>query len=113
MKRDLQSPAAWDAFQSELRDELKAARPDPAHARKQLVKDQEEAANILAAIKAGIITATTQEALLAAEARQAEAKAELEAIERFEPSQISCPGRKTSTSSYQQPGEHRRCGCGP
>ncbi|RRS06381.1 hypothetical protein EIP75_02005 [Aquabacterium soli] len=51
-------------------------------------KAQQEASNILAAIKAGIFTTTTDEALLAAEARQAEAKAELEAIEQVEPSQI-------------------------
>lgn len=47
-----------------------------------------EAANILGAIKAGIVTETAREALLMAEARQAEVRAELDAIERFEPSQI-------------------------
>lgn len=56
VKRDLLSPAAWDAFQTELRAQLKSARPDPAHARKELAKAKEEAANILAAIKLGIVT---------------------------------------------------------
>ena len=88
VKRDLLSPAAWEAFQVELRAQLKAARPDPAQARKELAKAREEAANILAAIKMGIVTSTTKAALEASEARQAQAQAELAVIEQFEPAQM-------------------------
>jgi len=88
VKRELLSDDAYRAFESEARALLKAERPDPASARRRLAQAQKELGNLMAAIKAGIITATTKEALQDAERQADDARAELQAIERFEPSQI-------------------------
>ncbi len=98
VKKDLLSPVAWQAFQAELREQLHAMKPNPSRARRELAKAREVVANIMAAIKMGIVTPSTKEALQAAEAQQLQAKAELEAMERFEPAQILPRAREI----YQQ-----------
>lgn len=88
VKRELLSDEAFRAFEAEARALLKAEQPDPAHARRKLAHAQKELDNLLAAIKAGIITATTRAALEQAERQAEEAREELKAIERYEPTQM-------------------------
>lgn len=88
VKRELLSDEAFRAFEAEARALLKAERPDPAHARRKLAHAQKELDNLMAAIKAGIITATTRAALEQAEHQAEEAREELKAIERYEPTQM-------------------------
>lgn len=88
VKRELLNDEAYRAFEAEARALLKAERPDPANARRKLAQAQKELDNLMAAIRAGIITATTKQALEDAEHQAQAARAELQAIERFEPAQI-------------------------
>ena len=88
VKRELLSEEAFRAFEIEARALLKAERPDPAHARRKLAHAQKELDNLMTAIKAGIITATTRAALEQAEHQAEEAREELKAIERYEPTQM-------------------------
>lgn len=75
-------------FEAEARRLLKEAKPDASDAKRALKAARLEVENILAAIRAGIITASTKAALLSAEEREREAQAELEAIDRFAPTQL-------------------------
>ena len=63
-------------------------RPDYSGAQKRLREAQTELANIMGAIKAGIVTSSTKAALLAAENKQADAEAEIKAAKSFEPTQM-------------------------
>jgi hypothetical protein len=54
-----------------LRERQRLQRPDPTASQKQLAKVEGEIANIVAAIKAGILTASTKQALEQAEAERA------------------------------------------
>lgn len=88
VKAELLSDDAYKAFEAEARALLKAERPDPSQARRQLAQAQKELDNLMAAIRAGIITATTKKALEEAEHQVQSARDDLQAIERFEPAQI-------------------------
>lgn len=88
VKAELLSDDAYRAFEAEARALLKAERPDPARARRRLAQAQKELDNLMAAIRAGIITATTKQALEDAERQAQDARDELQAIEHFEPAQI-------------------------
>lgn len=88
VREQLLSPAAYAAFEADVRQSMRLARPDPAAARRALAQAKTEAENILAAIRAGIITPMTKAALEEAEERQRAASEELASIERFEPTQM-------------------------
>ena len=88
VKDSLLTDDAYRAFEIEARALLKQAKPDPAAARRRLAGARKELDNLMAAIRAGIITPTTKAALEQAEQLAAEAQEELLAIERFEPTQI-------------------------
>jgi hypothetical protein len=88
VKESLLSDEAYRAFETEARALLKQAKPDASAARRQLADAQKELDNLMAAIKAGIITPTTKAALQDAEQKVAAAQNELKAIERYEPTQM-------------------------
>ncbi len=88
VKDSLLSDDAYRAFEAEARALLKQAKPDPSAARRRLGQARKELDNLMAAIRAGIITPTTKAALQHAEQQAADAQEELLAIERFEPTQI-------------------------
>ena len=88
VKESLLSEAAFKEFEAEARALLKQLKPDPGQAKRKLKEAQHELDNLMAAIKAGIITPTTKSALEEAERQAGEAKEELMAIERFEPTQL-------------------------
>lgn len=88
IKDSLLSDEAYRAFETEACALLKQAKPDPGVAKRKLAHAHKELDNLMAAIRAGIITPTTKAALMEAERQAADAQAELTAIERFEPTQI-------------------------
>lgn len=63
--------------------------------------------------KLGIVTPSIKDALLVAEARQVQARADLEAIERFEPSQILPRAKEIHQQMAVSLENYQRCGCGP
>lgn len=88
IKDSLLSEDAFRAFELEVRVLLKQSRPDPSAARRRLAEARKELDNLLAAIRAGILTTTTKAAMEDAERQTAAAMAELRSIEQFEPTQI-------------------------
>ena len=88
IKASLISDEAFRVFETEARAALKEMRPDYSGAQKRLREAQTELANIMGAIKAGIVTSSTKSALLAAENKQADAEAEIKAAKSFEPTQM-------------------------
>ncbi len=88
IKESLISDEAFRIFETEARTALKDMRPDLSGAQNRLREAQTELANIITAIKAGIVTSSTKSALLAAENKQADAEAEIKAAKSFEPTQM-------------------------
>lgn len=83
IKQDLLSEEALELFLKETKDLLHQHNQMPkteldAHKRK-MAKAEQQIANLMSAIKAGIITPSTKAELERAEAEQAQAKAALEA----------------------------------
>lgn len=75
IRRDLFSPEGIELFVKEttrlLRERQRLQRPDPTASQKQLAKVEREIEHIMTAIKAGIFTASTKQALEHAEAERA------------------------------------------
>jgi DNA invertase Pin-like site-specific DNA recombinase len=88
VKAALLSEDAYHTFESEARTLLREMKPDAGATRRALAAAQRELENIMAAIKAGIVTPSTKGALQEAEADVARLSNELAAIERLEPSQM-------------------------
>ena len=88
VKASMLTDEAYRRFEQEVRALLRQARPDPQDARRKLQAAQRDVDNIMNAIKAGIFTASTKQALLEAEGKRDDAQAALAAIEAFEPSQM-------------------------
>lgn len=88
VKRDLLSERAFRAFEAEARRLLKDAQPDPSEARKVIAQAEKERDNILAAIRAGIVTPSTKAELERAEHQIEEARRELDKVLAFEPAQM-------------------------
>lgn len=95
IKRDLLSESAYQAFEREARRLLTEAAPDTTVIEKRIKDAERERDNIMAAIKAGIITGTTRQALIDAEQAATDAKAELKAARSYQPSQILPRARET------------------
>ena len=83
LKQDLFTPEASELFVKEttrlLRERAAALQPDLKRAQKDVEAANREIDNLMAAIKAGIITASTKAALEAAEAAKVEAESKLAA----------------------------------
>lgn len=88
VRDQLLSDAAFARFQKTLRAELKRATPDPAIAQRALHNAELELANIMAAIRAGIITPSTKAELLRAEAAVDAARANAGPQNTIEPDRI-------------------------
>lgn len=88
VKEALLNEDGFRRFESECREIIKSMRPDPAQVKRRREQARRERDNIVAAIKAGIITPTMKSELEAAEDRIQEADDELRAIARFEPAQM-------------------------
>ena len=88
IKESLLSEECYKLYVQEVSEMLQSERPDPKEARKRLQAAQKNLDNIMAAIKAGIVTSSTKTALLEAENKMEDAKRELEAVSSYEPGRI-------------------------
>lgn len=88
IKESLLSEDAYQLFEIETRALLKQAKPDSSLARRRVLEAKKELDNLMAAIRAGIITTTTKAALEEAEQQMAAAQDELRAMNAFEPTQV-------------------------
>jgi len=88
VKESLLTDDSFRLFETEARAMLKELRPDPSAARRNLQAATRERDNIMAAIRAGIVTPSTRQALLDAEAAMVDAQEALRVMERFEPTQM-------------------------
>ncbi len=88
IKESLLSEECYKLYEQEVSEMLRSERPDPKEARKRLQAAQRELDNIMAAIKAGIVTSSTKTALLETESEIEDAKRELTAVSAYEPARI-------------------------
>jgi site-specific DNA recombinase len=102
IKAELLSEAAYKAFEEEARRLLKEHQPDPADARRAAQKAKVEIDNIMAAIRAGIITPSTKQALEDVEARLQDAERQVREIQSCQPAQILPRAREIHRSMVEQ-----------
>lgn len=95
IRRDLLSEAAFQQFQRAVTAALKQAAPDTDAIRRRLADAERVHANIMVALRAGIITASTKAELLTAERDVTTARTELAAMRSVQPSQILPRARET------------------
>lgn len=88
IRQDLLTPEAFQEFERETRAALKRAAPDTSAAQRNMAKAHRERDNIMAAIRAGIITPTTKAELNRAETAAAAAQSELDAAMEWQPAQF-------------------------
>lgn len=95
IRRDLLSDEAFRTFERETRAALAQAAPDVGAAERRLAAAERVRENLLAALRAGIITPSTRAELLAAEAAVEAAKQEIVEIKAYQPTQILPRARET------------------
>lgn len=108
VRRELLSEAAFKRFQHSVQAALKRYAPDPSAAKISLASAERQRQNILAALRAGIITPSTRAELLAAEKSVAEAQRALEAIRRTDVAQILPRAREVWRRLVAELGSDRR-----
>jgi site-specific DNA recombinase len=94
IKDALLSEGAYSAFEVEAKTMLFEVKPDSSLTKRQLTEAKKQVENIMLAIKAGILTASTKSALMEAEQKVVEVQEKLNEIERFEPAQFFKMTRK-------------------
>ncbi|MGN6383699.1 MAG: recombinase family protein [Dyella sp.] len=94
IRRDLLSDAAFKRFQLAATAALKRAAPDLEGAKRKLAEAQRVHGNVMAAIRAGIITASTKAELVDAESAIEQARADLERLRSFQPAQFLPQARR-------------------
>lgn len=102
IKAELLSEAAYRAFEDEARRLLKTNKPDAGEAKRDVAKAKAEVDNILAAIRAGIITPSTKKAMEEAETRLLEAERRLVEVQGFQPAQILPRAREIHRALVEQ-----------
>jgi site-specific DNA recombinase len=88
IRETLLTDAAWRIAERAIAAALKRAQPDTAALEAQIRAADRDRTNILAALRAGIITPSTKAELLAAEQRIDQARAARDAAQRFQPAQM-------------------------
>lgn len=87
IREQLLSETAYKVLQASVRAELRRQQPDASGARQRLAQAVKERENLLAALRAGIITPSTRQALIEAEEQERQAAEALQAAQQ-EPAQI-------------------------
>jgi site-specific DNA recombinase len=87
-RAQLLDPKAFECFLADVRAELKRAVPDASGSERKLASAERVRENLMAALRAGIITPGTKSELLAAEAAVDQAKAELLQAKAIQPARI-------------------------
>jgi len=88
IRSQLLSDSAFDRYQKTLMVAMKKVDPDLSGGARRVADAEKVHANIMAALRAGIITASTKAELIAAEEGVAAAREELASIRNYQPSQI-------------------------
>jgi site-specific DNA recombinase len=88
IRDEMLSEENFKAFERETRRLLKQYQPDQAGARAEVAKAKQEVDNLVKALRMGIITPSTKEALQQAESGLAAARQRMEDAEAFQPTQI-------------------------
>lgn len=88
VRSQLLSAEAWEIAQREIREAMKRRAGDVGIYRRRLAEAEKVRENVLAAIRAGILTPSTRAELVAAEGAVDEATEALRAFERTSPSQV-------------------------
>lgn len=95
VQRELLTEDAFQRFAAAVTAELKSSAPDTEAAKRRLSSAETVHGNLMAAIRAGIITPSTREELVRAEAEVSAAREELAAVKAFQPSQILPRAKET------------------
>ncbi len=88
LREELLSDEAFEALVAEVQRLLDESKLNPKPLERELTKVRKESENIMAAIRQGIITPSTKQALEAAEARIGEIEKELAAMRHSKPRQV-------------------------
>ncbi len=88
IRNDLLSPAAFREFEREARKLLASEGPNTKALERDLRRAEQTRDNVMAAIRAGVITESTKAELIQAEQAVAEILADIEAIEAYQPAQM-------------------------
>ncbi len=102
IKDELLSEDAFAVFEQEARRLLREAQPDPRESARVVARARAEVENLLTAIRAGIITPATKQALETAEARLQEAEQQHRAVAQWQPAQILPRAREIHRSLVEQ-----------
>lgn len=108
VREQLLSDSAFQRFQRAVTAELKRSVPDLDGARRRVMEAERVQANIMAALRAGIITASTKAELLEAEADVSRARADVAALQSFQPSQIMPRAREVWRGMVAKLADHAR-----
>ncbi|MEZ2417670.1 recombinase family protein [Luteibacter sp. RCC_6_2] len=95
VQAELLTEEAYKRFAAAVIAELKRAAPDTEGAKRRLAEVEKIQANIMAAIKAGVLTQSTREELVRAEREVEVARADLATVTAFQPTQILPRARET------------------
>lgn len=95
VQRELLTETAFQRFSAAVTAELKRAAPDADGAKRRLADATKAHENIMAAIRAGILTPSTRAELMKVEGDVEAAKAELASVKAFQPAQILPRARET------------------
>lgn len=105
IRKDLLSDAAFQRLQRAVAAELKNAAPDLDGAKRRIADAERVHANIMTAIRAGIITASTKAELVSAETDIKTARAALSALQQVQPAQMLPRLRETWTRTLAKLGD--------
>ncbi len=95
VQRELLTETAFQRFTAAVTAQLKRAAPDTEATKRRLAEAEKVHANVMAAIRAGIVTPSTRAELVRAEGEVEAARADLAALKSFQPAQILPRARET------------------
>lgn len=95
VKEELLSEEAFRLFEREMRAAIKELAPDLDGAKRRIQDAEKVHANLMAALRAGIITPGTKAALVAAESEVETSRQALKALQDWQPTQILPRARET------------------
>lgn len=95
VQAELLTDEAFQRFTAAVTAELKRAAPDAEAAKRRLAEAEKVHGNVMAAIRAGIVTASTRDELVRTEGELEAARAALAAVKSFQPSQILPRAKET------------------
>jgi site-specific DNA recombinase len=108
VQRELLSDAAFERFLKATREALRRSAPDVDVAKARVTAAERAHGNMMAAIRAGVLTPSTRTELLATEAELDAARRALQAVQAERPAQILPRARETWRTIVASIGERAR-----